>query len=238
MEKFEKIIKLMNNFELIPGKITEISRFSDSDLFIYERYDSGKHYFFHFIKEQTLKYHLKKVENCILKKFGKDFIPQDSYLILFYETEKITNQFLKEVIDIEENEFLFKKYVFYYTKDELTEAEARSSKFSLLDDFWEFLSDSSEDNLTENFFLRLAIKVPIISLNFEARNLQEFEDIFNKKVKGLRSLNDDMIIELNSNIEKDMADINLTSSLEPSKIIATNLLREIYGGDFDEYLSE
>lgn len=47
MEKYEKIIKLMNNFELIPGKITEIrqvktlicKKFILKDKQIYTKYE-------------------------------------------------------------------------------------------------------------------------------------------------------------------------------------------------------
>lgn len=115
--------------------------------------------------------------------------PSDSYIIYFWEIPDFTENVSKEIIKLEENEFTYKKYVFYYT---LSEYEA----------FCKWLGNKTDNKLNQNilrtikgeniesaamsFLLRLLIKIPCIPLSFQANELPDYDELVVQNILGIQ----------------------------------------------------
>ena len=117
--------------------------------------------------------------------------PSDSYMILFWKVECIEERMYPDIIKIEENEFFYKKYVFYYTEKELQcfEKWCRSLKTNgkpMLDTVLEavqFLNDESEQ---VQFLTRLLSKVPFFNPIFPKAVMNDFDEMVKQKIDGIR----------------------------------------------------
>lgn len=154
--------------------------------------------------------------------------PKDSYLILIYKVNEINDSILKDVIKLEENEYLFKKYVFYYTDDEYSKFKAWYEKqienknisyFDLIS-LPEIKNNMKEDYI--QFFLRLLIKMPFMQLKFNQMKFEDFESIFNKKIDRIK-------VEKES-IKNLLDIISRAIDIEDSDTIAQSLLDNAIGG--------
>ena len=107
--------------------------------------------------------------------------PSDSYMILLWQIENIDESIYPYVIKIEENEFFYKKYVFYYTGQELKSFmdwyHALSEKgSSTLAEILEALQFLDEGAAQVDFLTRLLAKVPFFNPVFPKAVMNDFED--------------------------------------------------------------
>ena len=120
---------------------------------------------------------------------GEAIKASDSYLILFWHVPAIDTAVLKKVIELEDNEFYFKKYVFYYTTNEYEEFvkwykdnRQKGSIVELLQGIeTEFIKTPAIKFLT-----RLLIKVPCLTLPFQACELPNFDHLVDEQIRSIR----------------------------------------------------
>lgn len=228
LNSFVSFISSLNNGSVIYGT-------ADTDSEIILGVDNVKLYRgvekYYFLAEYTDNYNeIEKniKDNKILKNLP-ELRPNNSYLTLLYKVEHFSDDILKKVIQIEENEFFYKKYVFYYSESEL-----RS--------FNEWFSGRKDKNLTSilhnedcspeseklymQFLLRLVIKLPFLRLNFKKMELDDFDVLVEHQLNGVRTATHE-IKHLYSRL------CNELEVFTPEKIAET-LFGEILKGDKDE----
>ena len=144
-------------------------------------------------------------------------MPNSSYLILFWEVPNISESIYPRIIKLEDNEFFYKKYVFYYTLDEFKAFlqwydSIQHDKVETISSLLKIISDSNFDvDLPHiRFFIRLLTKVPFFKLSFPRATLKDFESMANDKINKTRSPNCRTIKELNSIITKAIDSNNAT----------------------------
>lgn len=162
-------------------------------------------------------------ENEILRNVKPQFI----YAIVILKTPCIGEQLHKKIIEIEENEYFCKKYVFYYNDDEVNTFEAWAKK-NKKDSFNELIRVESNnktinkkdtDSIALKFMLRILIKFIFVKIDLEYKDEVNFE---NKLLEQLKKIKKDSI---KSNIYK-------FSEEELEKLMSMNLDDAV-----DSYLS-
>lgn len=171
------IIRLLNGGNVIPmqkDKDTKIDLYNDKvQLFVDVSGEESKYYYFSELEiDDENRDNLAEIEDAALNSDAYAVIekpkPSDSYMILFWKVEHIEETLYPYIIKIEENEFFYKKYVFYYTEKEQQcfEKWCESLKINgkpMLDTVLEevqFLNDESEQ---VQFLTRLLSKVPFFN---------------------------------------------------------------------------
>lgn len=215
------IVKLMHNGSVIfedKQNDCEINLGTDE----LKLYLTGNRYYF------VAKYNenLNQIENTIFEneivKMLSDRQPNNSYLILLYNVENITNEIYKEIIKLEENEFFYKKYVLYYTDEEFqafmewwNKIEKKELR-NLLSD--QSLNPNSADKHIK-FLFRLLIKTPFIHLEFPKTKMMNFEDLLDRKIQNLTT-EKEAVIQLYNNFSSDYLNMD-------SQSIANTIFKEI-----------
>jgi hypothetical protein len=228
LNEFIVIISSLNNGTVISGlnnNDTEIL-LAEPSLKLY--YSNHKHYF---LSEYQDDYDIieKNIQNNQFVKAIKDIRPNNSYLILFYKINSFDEDVSKKIIRLEENEFFYKKYVFYYTAEEY-------------ESFREWFNKRPEKSLSNilrteecspesaylymQFLLRLIIKVPFLNIEFKKMELENFEELLNLQLEGIRNNKEEVRKTFN----------RLTNELETRSVdeIAEMLFSEVVGGVDDE----
>jgi len=113
--------------------------------------------------------------------------PNSSYLVLFWEVTYIDESIYRHIIKLEENEFFFKKYVFYYTAEELRAFKKWYSEKVAANkgDIKTMLKEITNEDFEKPeicFFIRLLIKIPFFDLPFPKAVLQDFDQIVQNKI--------------------------------------------------------
>ena len=170
------IIRLLNDGNIVPMqkmKIQKIDLYNEKvQLFMDASGEESKYYYFSELEiDDENQDNLAEIEDVALNSDAYTVIekptPSDSYMILFWKVECIEERLYPDIIKIEENEFFYKKYVFYYTEKELQCFEKWCSSLKtngkpMLDTVLEavqFLNDESEQ---VQFSTRLLSKVPFL----------------------------------------------------------------------------
>lgn len=163
----------------------------DAILCIDER--DGKHYFFSEYHIDGKINNLSEIEMKTIRNnevFADNYpSPSDSYLILFWKVNSINEDVFSKVIEIEENEYFYKKYVFYYTEKEMVAFEEWLSNQSDVDIPMILREIAQEgENLSEKFLfiIRLFTKIPFWRFEFKKDELDDFEDLVENKVMSMR----------------------------------------------------
>lgn len=122
------IIRSLNEGNVLPFQKdaeTKIDLYNkDVELYIDYSGNEKKYYYFAELKMDDEKDdNLPQIEDILRNNEALAVIgepnPSDSYMILLWQIENIDESIYPYVIKIEENEFFYKKYVFYYTGQEL-----------------------------------------------------------------------------------------------------------------------
>lgn len=203
----------------------------DEDMFIKEIhkdpliyfYDkSNKYYFFAELKiNENNNFNIKQIEDKLLgiirEELG-ELRPTDTYLILIWKIEQLNKTVYPKIINLEENEFFYKKYVFYYTEEELTATKewyANQTSGNDLDTILSklnVLQNESHEEAILYFMIRLITKIPFFSLKFPKATLDDFDDMVDRKLQSMRGNDKEKILKLNKtfleNIEKDEFDVD------------------------------
>lgn len=216
------IIRKLNGGSVITGQVDEtckVDLFSDvANLYVDE--SNSKYYYFADLvidDNDHRKSNLGQIEKSTVKN-SEAYVavappkPNSSYLILFWKVAAINESIYPQIIRLEENEFFFKKYVFYYTQEELDAFSGWFSQMSSagkvgLSDLLEELSGATVnfDTPDVSFFIRLLIKVPFWNLVFPQAILRDFDSIVDFKIAGTRGSTSEKVKELDSTIAKAIA---------------------------------
>ena len=197
----------------------------DVELYIDYSGSEKKYYYFAVLKMDDEKDdNLPQIEDILRNNEALAVIgepnPSDSYMILLWQIENIDESIYPYVIKIEENEFFYKKYVFYYTGQELK---------SFMD-WYHILSEKGSSDLTEllqelqsldegavqvDFLTRLLAKVPFFNPVFPKAVMNDFDKMVQKRIDGIRQTQKEIIGIINNifneAIESGNADIQKIS---------------------------
>ena len=158
---------------------------------------------------------------------GTDLKPSDSYIIYFWQISELTEEVSKQIIKLEENEFTYKKYVFYYTKNEYDAFVtwlSRKQINTINHDIIQMIENENLESSELQFLLRLLIKVPCISLSFKASELPDYDQLVTQHIMGIQN-------DLQQNSVQTMNDL-ITQSLEEgfsAEEIANKIIDEFEG---------
>ena len=194
------IIRSLNEGNVLPFQKdaeTKIDLYNkDVELYIDYSGNEKKYYYFAELKMDDEKDdNLPQIEDILRNNEALAVIgepnPSDSYMILLWQIENIDESIYPYVIKIEENEFFYKKYVFYYTRQELK---------SFMD-WYHILSEKGSSDLTEllqelqsldegdvqvDFLTRLLAKVPFFNPVFPKAVMNDFDKMVQKRIDGIR----------------------------------------------------
>ena len=194
------IIRQLNGGTIIPFVSDSKSQIylpsKDVELYRQSLPQGTKYFYFAYLGDtQNLEEAISEIEEVTITKRNEwcgaeTLSPSDSYRIYFWEVPSICESVNKEIIGIEENEFFYKKYVFYYTGKEYeafrqwiahkTEDAASSSIVDLI-------SNTALKTDEMKFLTRLVIKTPCIQIPFEAKELPDFEQLVQDNLEGIRT---------------------------------------------------
>ncbi len=125
-------------------------------------------------------------ENVILSKIKPQFI----YSIVIMKTSYADDKFFKKIIEIEENEYFCKKYVFYYNDDEINEFEswAKRKKKKTFNELINLETNNMDINKNDKngialkFMLRIIIKFIFIKVCIDNKELISFDKELTKQL--------------------------------------------------------
>lgn len=230
------LLSVTKRFNLIEGIWKDIYSNLEKEILFgsYEPSGSSKKYLFLW-NNQEPEEQLDQADELIETYLEYPIIPQDTYLIFFSRVSDLNEESYKKIIKVEENEFCYKKYVCYYTKTELKDLRNKSDEiFNNGVNFFESYPEYKKDD-SFTLLYRMIIKIPIIKMDFEKKELDDFHNLYTavRKKTDLFSLN-----EIN-----DMENIILPSIKEDEGLetnienLVDGFIKDIYGGDINEYLS-
>lgn len=202
------ILRSLNEGSVIPNQNDENTRVDlydeNTELYIDESGKKSKYYFFaEFYLDKEMNDNLSEIEKVLINNDIYTVIgeprPSDSYLILFWKVNEINDSIYPYIIEIEENEFFFKKYVFYYTENELNSfekwyIEMKSLGASSLTNLLEKLSNVGQDSDQMNFLTRILIKIPFLNPVFPKAIMNDFDKMVQKKIDMTRQKKDIEVI--------------------------------------------
>lgn len=194
------IIRLLNEGNVLPFQKdaeTKIDLYNkDVELYIDYSGSEKKYYYFAELKMDDEKDdNLPQIEDILRNNEAFAAIgepnPSDSYMILLWQIENIDESIYPYVIKIEENEFFYKKYVFYYTRQELKSFmdwyHVLSEKgSSALTEILEALQFLDEGDAQVDFLTRLLAKVPFFNPVFPKAVMNDFDKMVQKRIDGIR----------------------------------------------------
>lgn len=196
------IIRSLNAGSVLPLQKDEKTKIdlynNDVELYIDYSGNDRKYYYFAELKMDDNKDdNLAQIEDILQNNEAFTVIgepnPSDSYMILLWKIENIEESIYPYIIKIEENEFFYKKYVFYYTEKEMnsftnwyhTQAE---KGISTLTEILEVLQSLDEECDQVNFLTRLLSKVPFFHPVFPKAKMNDFDRMVQKKIDGIRQI--------------------------------------------------
>lgn len=218
--ELEKIIDTLKLMPLLEGAWENIGEEQAAEKFAFYKLDDGRSYLFSYFDESLENDPSKVAEKILsdaesaLESFYSKYVARDTYVVFLSKIEKYSDSLQKFIIRIEENEFMFKKYVCLYTDEELVNLERALESLEEGQEFWanNNLIEGNR-NLSSQLFLRLAIKIPIIRLNFAELQFNSIQNrvknsIATKENKGqLEILNDSLIRWLDTTSPEEQADV-------------------------------
>lgn len=223
------ILRSLNEGTVITNQKDENTRvdlYSDSaELYIDYSGKESKYYFFsEFCMDKEWNDNLGEIEEVLINNDMYAVIgeprPSDSYLILFWKVNEINDSIYPYIIEIEENEFFYKKYIFYYTENELNSFvkwynQMKSQGVTSLTEVLEELNNIDQDSDQVNFLTRLLIKVPFLNPVFPKAVMNDFDKMVQKKIDSTRQKKDieiinEIFVEAICDIEPDIEKISVT----------------------------
>lgn len=131
---------------------------------------------------------------CSENKILRTVKPQFIYAIVILNTSCIGEQLHKKIIEIEENEYFCKKYVFYYNDDEVNkfEAWAKKNKKGSFNELIKIESNNKTINKKDTnsialkFMLRILIKFIFVKVELEYKGEVSFENELLEQLKKIK----------------------------------------------------
>lgn len=229
------IIRLLNEGNVIPmqkDRNTKIDLYNDQvQLFVDSSGEENKYYYFAEFAIDDEQDNLAQIEDVVSNSdvytvIGKPK-PSNSYMILLWKVEQIDESLYPYIIQIEENEFFYKKYVFYYTEKEqkcFSEwyGTLNIDKKPVLDTVLEALQSLNDESDQMQFLTRLLSKVPFFNPVFPKAVMNDFSKMVRQKIDGIRKqkntvemINDIFI----KSIEEETFDTEVLSDMIYQKIM-------------------
>lgn len=164
-------------------------------------------------------------------------IPQRSYLILFYQIPSDVDfeNVYRNIIDLEENEYIFKKYVFYYKIEEYEAFMKWYSDTGNCLSYNELLkiiaTDTDFSKLEYRFLLRLMIKLPYLNFDFKQLELFEFDTIVVDKISAKRgAVQKEGLFKYNAIIQKKFNEsFHFDDAIEFAEELIEDIVGDIHG---------
>lgn len=192
-----------------------------------------KYFYFAYLGDtQNLEEAISEIEKVTITKRNEwcgaeTLSPSDSYMIYFWEVPSICESINKKIIGIEENEYFYKKYVFYYTGIEykaFREWIAHKTEDAASNSIVDLISNTELKTDEMKFLTRLVIKIPCIQIPFEAKELPDFEQLVQDNLEGIRT-------EHNKDVAKSMNQFFLESWIQglTAEQIVAELEKDIMG---------
>lgn len=205
MNKILEIIKKYNG-TLISGMEDSESVIYDEKFIILKNRIKNHFCIFEFDHNETnIEEIVAYIERCCNEnEILRNIKPQFIYAIVILKTTCIGEQLNKKIIEIEENEYFCKKYVFYYNDNEVNTFEAWAEK-NKKNSFNELITIESnnktinkkdKDSIALKFMLRILIKFIFVRVDLEYKGEVSFE---NELLEQLKKIKKDSI---KSNINK------------------------------------
>ncbi|WP_294365471.1 ABC-three component system middle component 1 [uncultured Clostridium sp.] len=196
MNKILEIIKKYNG--------TLISRMEDSESVIYDEEfiilrNGIKNHFcvFEFdhneVNTEEIVAYIEKC--CNENEMLRNIKPQFIYAIVILKTPCIGEKLHKKIIEIEENEYFCKKYVFYYNDNEVNtfEAWAKNNKKNSFNELIRIESNNktinkkNTDSIALKFMLRILIKFIFVKVDLEYKGEVSFENELLEQLKKIKN---------------------------------------------------
>lgn len=162
-------------------------------------------------------------EKCFNSEILKNIKPQFVYSIIIIKTDVIDERLYKKVIEIEEDEYFCKKYVFYYKPEEEKKFLEWSNEKEL-NTFNELLNKEGNYELFDKknneldalkFMLRLIIKFIFIKIKFENKNTYNFNQELEKQIKSIKKIEDrNRVEQFNKNIVKEILKMDMDEAVK------------------------
>ncbi len=216
-EELLQILSKMNGGSVLsnqPDNLAKRDLFSnDVSLFIDEK--DNKHYFFaeYNLEGNTDNYHL--IQRATIQNqeaFGNSRVnPSDAYLILFWKVDEINDFVYSRVIKFEENEMFYKKYLIYYTEEELSALTAKLNEYEEvnLQKLIEDISSGEVDAIDWKLAIRIMTKIPFWSLTFPSAVMGKFEEMVEQSINNTTNNTDiDAILELKHFIDRKPCEVD------------------------------
>ena len=229
------IIRLLNEGNVIPmqkDQNTKIDLYNDQvQLFVDSSGEENKYYYFAEFAIDDEQDNLAQIEDVVLNSDVYTVIgrpkPSNSYMILLWKVEQIDESLYPYIIQIEENEFFYKKYVFYYTEKEqecfIKWCESlKTNDKQMLDIVLEAVQFMDDESNEVQFLTRLLSKVPFFNPIFPKAVMNDFDKMVGKKIDGIRKQkkNVEMINEMfMKSIEEESFDVEALSDMIYQKML-------------------
>lgn len=190
------IIHALNGGSVIPSQPDEATRVDLGNdtvkLYVDSSGTEKKYYYFaQYEMDDDKNDNLGQIEREIfgskVYKNSEQPSPSDSYMILLWKVDAIDEKIFPYVISVEENEFFYKKYVFYYTKQELDcfrewYKELQTKGCADLERVLNLPLDLDKEPDHVKFFIRLLIKVPFLNPVFPKAVMKDFDKMVQAKI--------------------------------------------------------
>ena len=230
------VIRMLNDGNIIPmqeDKNTKIDLYHDKvQLYMDTSGLERKYYYFAELDVgEDMQDNLAQIEEVALSSDAYTIFrkpePSNSYMILFWKVKNIDENLYPYIIQIEENEFFYKKYVFYYTekeqKDFIEWCESLNNfEKPMLDTVLEEIKTLHDESEQVHFFTRLLSKVPFFNPVFPKAVMNDFDKMVSQKINGIRKKKGEVEMINNifiSSIEQENFDVEVLSNMIYKKIM-------------------
>jgi hypothetical protein len=152
--------------------------------------------------------------------------PSDSYLIICWKHEINEESDNLKIVNLEENGYLMKKYIFSYSRQEYTtffNKYLNYEKAILLNDIIKDLSKQNtylNASVEEKFLVNILAKFPFMEFNFPEEKSLIYQDMVNENIKN-EAISNSKIYEINKIIS------DFIGSNDTEKISSSCLLKNI-----------
>lgn len=165
-------------------------------------------------------YQSKLFEAALLNEKFKDDLKKNSYLLVLAESKVANNHPRKFFINIEEDPFFFKKYVFRYGENDLKALTEKISTTSIttglgqlaIDQniFKKFSEESKSRAGYENLLYQIYVKIPALSLPTASKDIKNLaNEIQNKLTEENLKEQNEKLWKLLSEVDEKSIDIKL-----------------------------
>lgn len=216
-----------NLFEEQKNEDTERTLYSDIAKLFVDRLDRKYYFFAEYIADEE-KDNWNQIQAATVynaEAFGEERPkPSDSYLILFWNVDKIDDAIYSKIIDIEENEFFYKKYVLYYTQEEYEALKKwlMDNENLNIERVLDFLSYEADGmSICAKMLVRIITKIPFWNLKFPTAVLEDFEHLVDEKIANMRDASKGEIQEM-----KEFIDNNREEAEKLADAIFSEYLKE------------